>query len=393
MNYESIRCSQLSVFKFRAVVIIFILFGFASAQGVVLPETAKLVGPETVLLVNINNFTELNSQFEKTTLYKFYKDPSMTGFIEDIQKKVQEKADESGDEITKGLFDAEILPKGRLAIALGTGKEVDVAGPSVLVISQWGENVGKIKEVIEKQVSKAVEDDARRKSESFRSVDIVTIIKERPAEEVPDWGSYKPEHNDVPMKTFQPPPVELSYSFIDDCLVGSTDIEMLKFAIAHIQGAESASLADEANYGPTMKALGPYHDIDLYVNLNQLIKTTIAGDPSGQAQMMMTSLGLDNITALGCSIGLARRPDSSCSGKVLLKVNGAKKGICKMLDFESATIKAPQFIPAEAYSTMFVNLNIKNLYGELQNILSMFNPMIVSQLNQPLFAGPDGEGG
>ncbi|GAI75231.1 unnamed protein product, partial [marine sediment metagenome] len=73
--------------------------------------------------------------------------------------------------------------------------------------------------------------------------------------------------------------------------------------------------------------------------------------------------------------------------------NGAKKGICKMLDFESAVIRAPQFVPAEAYSATFFNLNIKKLYDELYNILSKFDPMTAAQLNQPLFAGPDGQGG
>jgi len=60
----------------------------AKAAAAVLPETAKLVPPETVLLVNINDFGQLKQQFEKTNLYNLYKDPAMAAFVDDAKAKL-----------------------------------------------------------------------------------------------------------------------------------------------------------------------------------------------------------------------------------------------------------------------------------------------------------------
>ena len=110
--------------------------------------------------------------------------------------------------------------------------------------------------------------------------------------------------------------------------------------------------------------------------------------------MWINNLGFDNVTSLGCSIGLARRPGSSWSGKAFLKINGAKKGVCKMLELESAVIKAPPFVPASAYSITFVNLNIKKAYDELYSILFSFSPMYAAMIPSTILPpSPDGQAG
>jgi len=353
--------------KILAALIISILCMFACARAGTLPKTAKLVPPETALLLEVENFSQLKTQFEKTSPYKLYKDPAMRPFIDDLKSKWQEKAAMPDSEVIKAVVGGDILPQGRLAFALVLNKQaVKAKEPMALFIIQWGEQIDKIREAVEKTIRKAVEDGLHHKSENYRGVSINTIIAEDGKKLGYGFSS------------------ALHYSFTGDCLIGSEDIEALKFAIAHIQGAASPALADDSDYTTTMKSIGPYHEIDFYLNIKQIIKMALSEDSTDKAKTMMANLGFDNVTSFGCSIGLARSPGSSCCSKAFLKITGAKKGICKMLDIESTVVTAPRFVPASAYSVTFLNLNVRKAYDELANILNSFSPMYSAWMYTPL---------
>jgi len=308
--------------KFLCALVLLCTCAFVQAK--VLPKTAELIPPETVLLVDVDNFNQLKTQFEKTNLYKLYKDPAMAAFIEDVKAKWREKIQKLDDNgIVKTIVNADVLPQGRVAVALVLNEQIkDSNDPPVLFITQWGENIAKIKEAIDKMVKENIELGGHQRSENYRGVGIKIMLDE-----------------------------------------------------------ESSTYAD---YTATIKAIGPYHDIDFYVNIKQIIKTILAEDTTGEAQPTIANLGLDNVASLGGSLGLGRRPGSSSCGKAFLKINGAKKGICKMLDIESAVLKAPRFIPASAYSATFLNLDIKKAYNELGNILNSFSPQAAAWMYTPL---------
>jgi hypothetical protein len=342
----------------------FVAFGVEA-----LPETGKLVPPDTVLLEDIGNFSQLRTQFEKTGYYKLYKDPAMTAFVEDFKTKLREKVKQMDNELVRTIFDTEILPQGRVAFALVLNEQTkDANEPPILFITQWGQSIDKIKEAVDKMVQKAIENGARRKNEDYRGVSVTTIIQNSSS--------------------------SISYCFMDDCLAGAMNLDILKFVIAHIKGASSPALAGNADYTSAMKAVGPYHDIDFYVNIKRIVETIIAEDTAGKTKTTIASLGLDNVTSMGLSIGLGRETNSSVCGKAFLKIDGAKRGICRMLDAESAAIGAPQFIPASAYSVAFLNLNIKKTYDELYNILYTFSPPFAALMQTPLVPpSPQGEPG
>jgi len=350
-----------------------------SVSARTLPNTAKLIPPETILLVDVDDFDRLRTQFETTNFYKLSKDPAMAAFVDDFKTKWREKIRKPDNELLRVIADMDALPQGRVAVAFVLNEQIneDANEPPLLLITQWGQTIAKIKEAVDKTVEKAIEDGAHRQSEDYRGVSITTIIRQSSA--------------------------ALSYCFIDDCLIGSMDLDVLKFVIAHINGAESATLADDADYIATMKAvaLSTQTQIDFYVNIKQIIKIIIAEDDTpemdtayGRTKTTIGSLGLDNVTSFGCSIGLGpSTTDSKASfGKAFLKVRGEKKGICKMLDIESAALRVPQFIQPSAYSVSFVNLNIKKAYNELGNILNNISPQLAARMSMPLLPpSPQGE--
>jgi len=360
------KCAAGTVSILVSIFVVLMLSGVAAGA---LPATAKLIPPETILLVDVEDFNQTQQQFEKTSFYRLYKDLAMAGFVADAKAKWREKLPQQDNEIVRAILDAGVLPEGRAAVALVYNEQNKEANePAVLFITQWGKQLPKITEAVEKEAKKLIEDGAHQKSEDYRDVSIKTVIRE---------GS-----------------TAVSYCFFKDCLIGSTDLDILKFVIAHIKGASSATLADDSDYTTALKATGPYHDIDFYLNIKQIIKTALAQDTGGDARTVIGNLGLDNIAALGWSVGVSRRPGSSCSGRASLRINGAKKGICRMLDVESSVLGAPRFLSASTYSVTFLNLNIKKAYDELYSVLYSSDPTAAAVMLTPLLPpSPEGEPG
>jgi len=366
---QKCKGQNILLFIFSFLLLFFVCCIDSLKAETALPETAKLVPPETVLLLDIGNFSQFRQQLEKTNLYKLYKDPSMAAFVEDFKTKWRKKIMALDNDFIKVIIDSEVLPQGKVAVALILDQQSKDANElPFFFISQWGQAIDKIKDAVNKTAQKAVEKGAHRQAEDYQGITVETII-------YPNSSS-------------------ISYALFDDCLIGALNLEVLKFVIAHIKGAASPTLADEADYAPMVSATGPYHDIDFYVNARKVINMEIAEDSSDQDRKIIANLGLDNVAALSCAAGLDRRPGSSGCMRVFLKIDGEKKGICRILDVESGALRAPRFIPASVFSVTFFNLNIKKAYDELYNIVYSFNPAYASAMLTPLLPpSPDGQPG
>ena len=200
-----------------AVLIISILFSCSPAQATDLPKIAKLLPPQTVLLVETENFNQLKEQFQKTSIYKLYKDPAMAAFVKNAETKWQEmiKDIDNKNDILKTVIDANILPEGKVAFAM-IMNNIKEQEPPILFISEWGKNSAKIKEAVDKMIKKAIDDGIGKKTEDYKGVTIVTTIKELPPIQVPDHSNFDPEQKENPTKTFQPEPIKTYHCFIVD---------------------------------------------------------------------------------------------------------------------------------------------------------------------------------
>ena len=193
-----------------------------------LPKTAKLLPPDTVMLVNIENFSQLKGQFEKTDLFKLYKDPSMAAFVDKLKANLHQKIKDSDSELARIVSDAATLPQGRVAVALVLNeKAMDANEPPILLITEWGSKVAQVKDVVEKIVAKGVEErEARHQTEDYRGVGVTSISGKSSG--------------------------ALSYCFIEDAMILSANAESLKFVIAQVKGADSPTLADSQDYNSTL---------------------------------------------------------------------------------------------------------------------------------------------
>ena len=165
--------------------VLILLYCFSSAFAEVLPNTAKLLPGETIVLLDVKDFQQAKSQFEKTCHYRLYKDPAMAAFVGNSKAKVLEKIQKLDDnDVFKTLFNAEIQPKGRISFALVLSEESrDFNDLQIAVITQWGEGIDKIKESVDGMLQKNIEYGGHQKSsEDYRGVSIQITIDEAASE-------------------------------------------------------------------------------------------------------------------------------------------------------------------------------------------------------------------
>jgi hypothetical protein len=347
--------------KIFAVIILLTVL-YPSAQAINLPPSAKLLPPETVIVVDVPVFDKLNENFKKTDLYKLYKDPLMAPFIEEVKGKWQKVVKELDDnDFLRGLIKEELYPNGRLAFAFVDSKDVgiDSTEPPVTFIGQWGAEITKVKEIVDKSIEKnSVMGGRKLEDINFQGVKIHQVVDE----------------NDF----------HFNYCYIDDCFMGGVSIEAIKFVIAHIKGAASPTLADDSNYNGTLKVIGMQNDITMYLNIAYLIKKAFEEDTEGNIRQTFTNLGVDKIGGLGLGMVVAQTPLEVYKMKMLLKVNGAKTGILKALEPQMGPVNIPRFVPTDSVALGLINIDAKSAFDELIKILSLFNPGVASILYNPM---------
>jgi hypothetical protein len=373
--------------KFNRCACILLLFFAGVVTGAKLPETAKFLPERTAILVNVEDLNECREQFKKTNLYGLYTDPSMKAFVTETERRLKEFLQSSEDETVRTIAAVDALPSGKVAFAFILPKEGSPAEtePKMLFIAQWGEKLEVVKDAVEKMVQKAIEDGSKRSRQDYRGVNITTIKSVRkPDVETDSSDSVSLGDSQENSGQAQGPANELSYCFIDDALIVAESVDSIEFVVAHIKGSEGGTLAEDNNYVSAMKAVGPYHDIDIYINVKKLIDGYITEDSSDPGQDLFKSLGLDNINGYSFSLGIARELGSNYLGKMALKVDGEKRGITKMLEFVSGACKEPKFIGTRACSVTFINLDLVKAYDELFRVLAQYQPRLAANLNSPL---------
>ncbi len=343
--------------------------------GAATPKAAQLLPSKTVFLLEVDNFQTLWDQFKQTSFHGLYADPAMKPFLDDFHTKRKDKASKADNEIVQMIFGAGTLPSGRVAAAVvlpesGTGE------PAFVVLAEWGDKLAAVREAIDKMVSKAVDDGARKSRQEYRGVEITTIT----TLDAPEVGSGAAGRE---ADAEASGPESVSYCFVGDCLIAGDQMPVIEFVVAHIQGAGGSTMAQSDDYSSAMKAVGPNHDADLYLNIRELVRALTAESQGGQAMKIVENLGLDNVVSLAGALGVARQADRTSSLRLLLKVDGAKRGVCRMLDIKSSPLQAPKFFPTDATSVFFLSLDVKQLFEELVATLNRFSPQYAAIAQMP----------
>lgn len=321
---------------------------------------AEFLPKDVIVLIETDNAAQLMDQLEKTEVYKVYKDPAFGAFIEHFKKSIKKEMDATDEnDIFKLFYEAEVLPVGKCGFALLEDSTSEYGELKPVVISQWGENFDKVKALYEKLKEKNAElGGALKSSDSFRGSTIEIITDENEAEII--FGLFK------------------------DYFIVGDDVEHIKFIIAHIDGSGSDSFAANEDYVSTMSALRGDNDVSVFVNLREILANSFTTYEPEEGKKTMKMLGLDKISGFGASAGVARTEGKYSLAKALLKVDGEKTGILKMLEPKNSALSVPGFIDGSTYSYLNYNLDFQNVFTEVAKILGEASPMAASILYSPI---------
>jgi hypothetical protein len=371
---------KLLLVTVSAAVVLACTSSFASV-----PKTDRLLPESTTLFVEVGNFTSMVEHFKATGFYRLWKDPAMAAFVAQAEKAWRERAARIDNELARTILSARILPSGRVGAAFAPSGRRDKRDDAVIILAEWGPNARRIGEMIDRMVVRAVEQGFHHKKTDYRGITISSVKKS--GHEETGTGVSGPKRRGVEFS-------ETHFCFVEDCLIVSSDIELLKFVLTRIRADASTALASEPEYSAMKRHLGPGHDLGFYLSIKQIIGAALAEDADGKIRSTMDKLGISNVAALGAGLGFAGRPGVSFRGKSLLKINGEKKGVCRMLEMLPAAPDVPRFVPSSAYSVSIFNIDIRKAYGQLQGILYSFSPMHAAMLHtMDIPEGPDGRPG
>jgi hypothetical protein len=359
----------------------FLLLGVlrVCAWSAVLPDSAALLGPDTIFMASVNNVRQVLEQAKKTRLYGLYRDPSMQSFFEKLKTQLEPLVQEQDNELLSLMVRDKVYPTGRVLLAVNVpqGKPLWVSESSVLGLVQWGEHSQQVRELFEKGFQKEIEQGAHRSVQRYRDYEIITMLQ--PAEMPEPTG---------PAETLEPAePSATYYCFFEDSLLVSDNLETLQFVLAQLSGARSRTLADEADYQRSRRAVGPVYDVECYVNLKGLLERAfLSGDKesSGEMQKELSALGVDGVSGLSMAIAVAPSAETNISVKAMLTVPGPRRGLLKMFELVGKPFRPPVFVDPQAGQIAYVNLDIPAAGEELFRMLSSISPMFAAMLNNPI---------
>jgi hypothetical protein len=361
-----------------AVVVCFAIILPVLASGGQLPETARLLPAETLIVASTENCGDLRARFEKTDIYKFYKDPAMARFVADAREKLLKSFEENS--AFKRFADADYpLPQGKVAIAAvmqPASPQLKNPKPATVVICQWGKELARARDLFEKQMKEMEDKGATRKKEEYRGTQIVSLFRAADAEK--KNSQEKPEPSSV-------------YCYIDDCFIASDHMDTIKFVIAHAAGSTGGALADDADYQAAVKRVGG-GDIVVYVNVSDLLAMT-ARD-GADSERVTKAMGVDKVPCIVVGVKVAQEPGASLAVKGYIKTNGNKQGVLKILDMASVPMTVPDFIAGDSCSFAVMNLDLAAAWDEAFRMANTIDARVAAAMNSPIIPSTaDGQPG
>ncbi len=362
--------------KSHLVVLILVILTVNCMAAKQLPKIQAILPAETVAILEIDDLEKCREKLEKTGLGKLCEDPAMQPFVNAIKEKIEKNISDIKNDIADLVLKEKIWPQGKVFFALVLDETArEKKEPTAVFLAQWGQNAEKAKEALEKTLQMTTgQDGYHRKQEQFRDVKIDSLFAE-------EGKRLKYGFNR-----------QLHMGFIDDCLVGSESLDVLKFVIAHLKGSTAKSLAEKGQYQTAFKKIsqnGQGNSAKLYVNIKQIMDFVISqNEKPDELTETMARLGLDNVELLAYVLnvdeGSQNKPSLDFNG--VLTVDGDKKGLLKMMDMKSRPMQTEKFIGNNCLSLYQVNVDMKQFFEQIIEMVSSFNPQAAAMFYMPLNA-------
>lgn len=383
------------------------LAGVGPGQAAV-PTPDKLLASDTLGVITVPDFAQARKQSGQWPMIQFWNDPAMKPFRDKLVGKL--KTDLLGPlEKEMGIrwADYEPLAQGQVTLAItqnGWEGKPDQT-PGFLFLLDSREQGDALKTALTDLKKKWAESGKPLKIEKIRDLEFtVLLFSSEDLTKVLDKAF--PDPNDAQESLEAPKPKKTSKKlewFIGQSesllVVGNSAKDIEKMLIRQSGGAVP-SLSEQASFAANYSTL--FRDSLSYAWVNLKVVTDILGKQLSQAgdtpseatagfpkaDKLLGALGLTGLQTLSFNF---RDTPEGCLAHLLLSVpEFSRRGLVKMLSFESKDANPPPFVPADAVKFTRLRLDQQKTWATLEGMLTDISPQIAGGLKMMLdFAGKD----
>ncbi|MBN1763948.1 MAG: hypothetical protein JW860_01720 [Sedimentisphaerales bacterium] len=378
----------------------FFLFSALYAPAAV-EDSARWLPADTMVMVHLESVNQAREKFKETSYYDLYKDPAMQLFMAPAEENIRAKMDEMMKELWQEMKlenppQSFPWPQGRIMAAFFVqergfmvpdfsnvdfeqiGDDFDVEklpkreyrAPDfqVVVLADMGENADSAKKLARQIMAVAVEEGQVRQKKKIRSVEI-NIIKDNVEVD---------ENYDT-----------LCFGFKDNWLIAGSSMKYINEVVMRMEGSGGETLARQSGF-ITMSRTLTGSDLFCYVNAQAIKDIIIAMAPAeekSRAGQMMQTLGFDNVYGLGLSAQVAAKQNEDVRIKVLLGIQGEKRGIPALIAPATRSTQPGRLLTEDLASFVVAHYDPGRIYDGIQKLVMETSNYNIDMVLQGAMAG------
>ena len=324
------------------------MIGGQAARAEDKPTGAKLLPKDTLVFASVPSVSKSKDEFDKSLMGAMFRDAELKPFLDDVRKKIDEKAKE---ELGVSLDELLAIPQGEVTFAL-----IERARKlAPLLMIDYGDN----KETVAKLLKKLHDELKQEMEYSTQELEDVTVhvftVK-----------------NQDPAAPFN----KVVYFNEDSYLVFSSDVVALKEVLTRRKGESENTLANSDVYKyiqdlckvdadpTTVWFTSPIGLIRSGLNIAQ----KSMGASVGMVAIFLPTLGVDKLKGWG-GAGYYAAGDFDSITKMFLYADQPSKGIPAVFQFSAEDLAPPKWVSANTSAYFSANWDISEAYLALEKLL------------------------
>lgn len=381
---------------------------FARADAL---EAAQMLPDDVMVMISVESIKDLQAALEKTSLYRFYKDPAIQQVVGPAEKKIRAQLDTTLKDFWR---EAKMdnppeqipYPEGRVIFGLslvappkpvdtntppspsagnqdddseeGDEEETD-AGPPVQVrmvlLADMGSRAAQARQVVQALVTNVI--------------GVKGALQKKEVAGIPMDIAVPPEGVDAP---------QLCFGFKDTWLLVTADetnrLDFTEAVARRVGRTLPDGLGDKPGLRAAAQTLGAAH-VFAFLNpdaLKAFLKSSM--DDKGAFDRIVKSLGLANITSVAIAARIAEDRSQDMSAKILVGIQGTPTGLPALLVPASGSLNVNErLLTRDAVGFVCANYEPARLFDDLNKIVQDAVYQDLNMIAQAGLAATAGDGG
>ena len=330
------------------------------------PPSACLLPEDTLVFVSVLDVPDTKARFSRTTIAGILNDSSLQPVVSDILAGIDKQTAPLRESVGLTTDDLLNLPQGELTFALIPREK---GPPAPVVLIDTGDHVDDAKLLIQAIVERIEEAGNKLSEKKVRETPITVFDSVGRAQE--DVAFFKRENT----------------------LVWSNDLGVLEKVLTLWDSEETATLAMRSDFSTIMQRSrrhNPKPQVMWYVNPMAIFEESSRDRAQMQlALMMIPTLGLDGIKAVGGAVELDAGPyDSLWHAHLVLDT--PRKGVVDLVQPKAGKMTPPGWVPADASDYVTIHWDVPATIDKLRTLFDGFrgegalDEFIATRMSGPL---------